>query len=131
MPKWVMPSGCKKVPPAAPMRLNAAATPIPLARTSDGNSSLGYTPQRSPEIAWKKEKKAKQPASEVLDDGIDGIRGRVRATPRRALACHRHATALRHDDLPACRHEKAGARSRTAGRRILDHDLQRGRESRA
>src|SRR4051794_8384608 len=59
MPMWVMPIGSRKVPLAAPMRLNAAATPMPLARSSEGNSSLGYTPQRSPEIALKNEKNAK------------------------------------------------------------------------
>lgn len=59
-PMVAMPSGSRKVPLAAPRRLNAAAKPIPLARSSEGNSSLGYTPVRSPDIALKKENSAKQ-----------------------------------------------------------------------
>src|SRR5262245_41159825 len=55
-----MPSGSRKVPPAAPMRLNAAATPVPLARSCDGNSSAGYTPHKMPPPASKKEKNPQQ-----------------------------------------------------------------------
>jgi hypothetical protein len=42
-PIVVRPTGSRKVPAAAPMRLNADPTPTPLDRTSVGMTSMGYT----------------------------------------------------------------------------------------